>query len=68
MTDAEPYATRREFDQFRTEVTMRFAEHQRQHEREEDHRISARRWSLGFAVAGLTAIAGLYPFVLAVHR
>jgi hypothetical protein len=50
------------------EMSKRFAEHQRLHEREEDQRSSNRKWALGFAVAVLGMLGGLYPFVAHLHR
>lgn len=50
------------------EVNARFAEHQRHHERDEDSRAGNRRWALGFGVAILGAIGGLYPYLAHLHR
>jgi hypothetical protein len=54
--------------ELKAEMNNRFTEHQRQHERDEDKRTTARRWSMGFAVAMIGAVGGLYPLVLALHR
>jgi hypothetical protein len=96
----EPYATRRELDQLRSdvirldehgtrgvtvvqsqltdvirdvvelkaEINSRFSDHARQHERDEDQRLSGRRWALAFAVTVVTAIGGLYPLVINLHH
>ncbi len=53
--------------ELKSEMTSRFAEHSRLHERDEDRRIAGRRWSLAFAVAVIGAVGGLYPLVLAYH-
>lgn len=45
------------------EVNSRFAEHQRQHERELADRAVNRRWGIGVAVAMLGAVGGLYPYL-----
>lgn len=52
------------------DMNSRFAEHQRQHEREQSDRAVNRRWGIGIAVALLGAIGGLYPLFLyvATHR
>ncbi len=53
--------------ELKSELTSRFAEHSRLHERDEDQRTSARRWSLAFAVTVIGAVGGLYPLLLAWH-
>lgn len=54
--------------ELKSEVNKRFADHQRLHEREEDQRSANRRWALGFGVAILAAIGGLYPYLAHLHH
>ena len=54
--------------ELKSEINKRFEEHQRQHERDETTRSSNRRWTLGFGVAVLAAIGGLYPYLAQLHR
>lgn len=55
--------------ELKSEVNSRFAEHQRQHEREQADRAVNRRWGIGLAVAVLAAVGGLYPYLHAIiHR
>lgn len=54
--------------ELKTEISSRFAEHQRQHEREENDRAANRRWLVGLGIAMLGAVGGLYPYLHAVSH
>lgn len=43
--------------EMKTNVDARFAAHQRVHDQDQRDRVNGRRWLIGMAIAGLTAMA-----------
>ena len=52
--------------ELRNEITTRFAEHTRQHERELKALYARRRWRITAAVAAVTAAAGMLSLMLSI--
>lgn len=47
----------------KTGMNTRFAEHDRVHKEDSDARVSSRRWLIGIAISGITALIGLYGWI-----
>jgi hypothetical protein len=50
-------------------ITNRFIAHDLIHKQDSDARLSGRRWLIAMAIAGITALGGLYGYIgLLIHK
>lgn len=49
--------------ELKTDMNMRFSDHDKLHKSEKRERVNSRRWLIGTALLMITALGGLYPFL-----
>lgn len=49
--------------ELKTDMNVKFTEHDKLHKTEKRERVNNRRWLIGTALLMITALGGLYPFL-----